>query len=625
MAGIDHTNPAVQKLFDLAKNLTNKGNNDHITIGEVRRALDTNADSFVKAGDTDFDNGLFNQMLTVPIDSITDTGLSASDIQKMRKAQDVLRIVKNHTDRILTPPQSLGTHSTDELIVNPYESVNDSVNDAWSSMRKSFAAQTVSINSDQAQNSVTNILKNNGNNMAGLVNTLWNNPDSVSGMSSKVIRMDELIGVFQHAQTTGNQEGFLNNFAAELGKSLNNPALGLDPQLVLDSLLQVIQSTDFNSMGAIGENFKGFMKNMVKGILENTNAFKGKTGVVGNYDGTRDGGVFGSLAVVKNANGTIEFIEHDPSDASLKTKYNLNGGIEAPGFGGDAGAGKANGDGAGFAPGRVDDAGARNNSEEVDSEKLQDELDKIQGKFDNPKGLLEKLKAAGDPDKLTAFNEKSEKLGVSIPQLISSKDINGLSDLIDALKTISNIADINGQLKLKDQINSLILKLENQLDKLKAEIAEGAPTGDSEEAALTDPDVLQTRLDELGGNLLDYVVSDDEDKQAAFNVALAKELPPDDFNIPAIIESKDKAAMNELIKMLENTKGVVTDYEVDGGMIEQVDGLIKGLQTHLKIFDDVRTAPPLAEESDDVPEDTGPVTEETASLERRGRGIDTTA
>ena len=151
MASIDRTDPAVKGLFDLAKQLSKKDKDD-ITIGEIRRALDTNRDSFISAGDTNFDSGLVNKMIGVPVDSII--GMSEADVEKIRKAQAALQIAVNDSAKKLKPADDLGSYKTANLIIDPYELSDASMMTKWSSMRKSFAAQTVSVNSEQAKNSV---------------------------------------------------------------------------------------------------------------------------------------------------------------------------------------------------------------------------------------------------------------------------------------------------------------------------------------------------------------------------------------------------------------------------------------------------------------------------------------
>lgn len=331
----DRTDPVVAQLLNLVASgygrpIPGRPADSELTRGEVRRfvsqdTFNTNRNDVIDPAE--IAAGTVLQQMTT-IDLATVTGLSADEMARLRRAQELLRSVV--TERLVPPNPIRGTaNEFAPLIIDPYEISEDSAN-RWSNMRRGFVGgpgvAPTQINIAAALNRV----RANAGNVSALVADLWSNEDYIDGVRTKTMRMEELVAVFRYIQelrrtNPGAADAFQQSFFREMGLYLNRPDSGLDPQFVLDSFLFLIQSTNFDA-GIGGEDMKNFLKGVVKGILDNATFFVGRTGIVGNYDGTRDGGIFGSLAVSRDAAGNLTFIEHDPSDPSKKTTYQITEG-----------------------------------------------------------------------------------------------------------------------------------------------------------------------------------------------------------------------------------------------------------------------------------------------------------
>ncbi len=333
---VDRTDPAIVQLLNLSNSAFGRpagpGRTDNeLTRGEVRRFIsqdtfNTNRNDVIDPAE--IAAGTVLQQMTT-IDLATVTGLTPEEMTRLRKAQELLRSVV--TERLVPPNPIRGTpNEFAPLIIDPYEISEDSAN-RWSRMRVGSAGGGGRPPTQINITAILNRIRAGAGNVSALVADLWSSEDYIDGVRTKVFRMEELVAVFKYIQelratNPGAADAFQQSFFREMGLYLNRADSGLDPQFVLDSFLHLIQSTNFDA-GIGGEDMKNFLKGVVKGILDNATFFAGKTGIVGNYDGTRDGGIFGSLAVQRNPDGSIVFLEHDPSDPTKRTTYQI---VEGP-------------------------------------------------------------------------------------------------------------------------------------------------------------------------------------------------------------------------------------------------------------------------------------------------------
>lgn len=364
----------VQLLNFLHKTKINSRDND-VTLGEaqafIQGAFDTNGDgqvnnedrfdtngnSVIDAGDDPKKIQQLREMAYSDLSTVSDPVLRES----LKQAQAALRLALSQVSPVNPPPHIDSTNPLfgDELIRNPYDLADDNEDKRWSDMRKDFQGQTVEINRDDAKGLVTNIINNlkSSNPTASVedqakavVHGLWNNEDSVGGEKRQVFRVEEIKGVLDYinALPESEREQFKQAFFKEMANYISNPDNGLDQQFVMDSLLEAIQSTDFSG-DPESEALGNFMKELTVGVAENSEFFKSKTPtaqgssdvVIGNYDSTNDGGIYGALTLVRYNDGTFGFIEHQVSSPTNKTRYVFTGSSPAPqtvtppgGFGG---------------------------------------------------------------------------------------------------------------------------------------------------------------------------------------------------------------------------------------------------------------------------------------------------
>jgi len=428
-----------------------------ITLGEVRRFIDTNNNGKIDPEEIGA-GSLVDKMAKVDLNAMT--GLNQREREQLQKAQELLKKV---IEQRLIPPKNVKTEGIedDPLIRDPHELSCPQAMQRWSDMRSGFRGQTVRIDVQKAKQDIDNILRSNGGDVKNLVKQLWENDDSVGGTKTNTIRMEELIGAFAKSK---DDPAFQEKFIKEMTAYINDPSNGMDPQFVLDSLLQVIQSTNFEGQ----EGLEKFLKDLAIGVAKDSPALAGKTGVVGNYDGTREGGIFGSLALVKKADGTFEFIEHDPSDKTNKTRYQLDNDT----------TGSSSGT-AGVTPGNT--AGTAL----IDPKRLQRDLNSIQGalddKDDSGKSFEDKIRSSGNAADNDAFTKATNGLkGINIPSVIKSVDTSALQSLIGNLRTLHGLAIKYKDTDLASELESLIKNLEGHLKDLQgrnnAGISPGRPT-----------------------------------------------------------------------------------------------------------------------------------------------------
>lgn len=428
MATVERSNPAIQGLINLFNNSigrtsTNGKVDDEITRGEVRRYLsdrfDANRNGAIDNGEND--TGTLLEQMTV-IDLNTVTGLNENERRQLQKAQELLKSVVKEK---LVPPRPIRDTELEyaPLIIDPHELADSTAMDRWSNMRSGFAGQTINVNVSAERENISQILNRNNGNVGALVRELWTNGDSVGGTPTNVVRMTELIGAWAYI---GDNAELRNQFIQEMAAYVTNSQNGLDQQFVLDSLLQVIQSTDFTGQESLGQ----FLKDLAVGIAS-SGQFAGKQGVIGNYDGTREGGVFGSLALVRNADGSFEFVEHDPVSGN-KTRYNLSEGLPTQ---------------SGFTP-PVGNVTLPQESSRA-PQQLQDDLDLIEGQLNNKlEGIV------SDEDKTTFQEAKSALSGIEIPSIVANPE--SLGSLIANLETLQRLALTREDVDLATKIGGLI-------------------------------------------------------------------------------------------------------------------------------------------------------------------------
>ena len=431
-------------------------NDDEITGGEIRRFLDTDEKKTAgRVTEAELNTRDMALLRYAANDLRLDTfgKLNDSEKQELKQAQNLLQRLLQNPGQLEKPPgynrfKKLGLEN-DLLIRNPHELADLGMMDKWSQMRIGYADKTIDINARQGKEYIAEFL-GKGNNVAALVKDFWTNGDSVEGVNTHVFRMNEMIAAWEYSKET---PAFKDAFMAEMVNYINDPKSGLDKQFVLDSLLQVIQSTDFTGQ----KDLEGFIKELAENIADSGN-FKGKNGALGNYDGTRDGGVFGSLALVRNKKGDLEWIQHDPSSQARKTKYNLVAGNGAN-IGAVQGAGNARPDAAGIAPGVQ--PGQENAVHEHGQPLIPPGVPiknakTAQKKLDNIKKEISKIE---DPDLQAKVFDAGEKLAdVKIPSILGAKDSDDIKSLIGVLEGLRNL-DLPP--KLAKEIDTLIKLLQS--------------------------------------------------------------------------------------------------------------------------------------------------------------------
>ena len=290
----------------VAQSINGNAKDDEITLGEVRRAIDTDGDEFIS-----------NEELNQAIKDASNLNLSAGpDRAQLEQAQKLLKQLIDNPKLREKPPQPVTRNGLVDapLIRNPHELSDSNARTRWSNMRSGFAGQVVNVNLNAERENIRQILGKNNGNVGALVRELWTSPDSIGGQATHVVRMSELIGAWKYFE---NKPDLRGQFIQEMAAYITDPKNGLDQQFVLDSLLQVIQSTEFDGEQ---KDLRKFLEELAIGIASSENFAGNKgDGVVGNYDGTRENGVFGSLALVRKADGSLEFVVHDPAVPGQKT------------------------------------------------------------------------------------------------------------------------------------------------------------------------------------------------------------------------------------------------------------------------------------------------------------------
>ena len=348
----------------LARTQLNSTDNE-VTLGEaqefIRGAFDTNSDGridnldrfdtngngVIDTGDDPVRTQILREMAYVDLRSINDPALRARLIQ----AQDALRLALRQSSPIVPPPPINSTNPlfNDVLIRDPYNLSDDRENQRWSNMRQGFEGRTITINRDEARRVITNIIgelrRSNPsatvtNQTDAIVFNLWRNEDYVDGERRQVFRVEEMKGVLDYINSLpeDKREEFKRAFKKSMADYVKNSANNLDQQFVMDSMMQILGSTDFSG-DPQGEELKSFIKEVAIGLAKNSDFFKNKIPalgsdrvVLGNYDGTKDMGIFSSMALVRNANGTYTFIEHQTAPPTNRTRYVFEGGAPPGGF-----------------------------------------------------------------------------------------------------------------------------------------------------------------------------------------------------------------------------------------------------------------------------------------------------
>ena len=351
---------AITGLLNLIHTTRVNDKDNEVTLGEaqeyIKGAFDTNGDGRIDAADR-FDtsgNGVIDagddptkiddlrKMANADLSTVRDPILR----EQLKQAQAALKLALQQTSPVMPPPKIDSTNHLfrDELIRNPYDLPDVNETNRWSGVRKDFKGKEVTINRDKSKKIVTDIIDKNPSASVDektqkLVFELWRNEDYIAGQRRQVFRVEEMKGVLDYMNTLpgdandpSTERGkFSASFKKSMADYINDPKNNLDPQFVMDSFIQVLQSTDFsadNESRELGQ----FIKDLTVGIAQNSNYFKNKTAnpgttdvVIGNYDSTKDGGIFGSLALIRKNDGTFTFVEHQTASPVNKTRYIFTG------------------------------------------------------------------------------------------------------------------------------------------------------------------------------------------------------------------------------------------------------------------------------------------------------------
>ncbi|MBI1857684.1 MAG: hypothetical protein HYR97_00990 [Candidatus Melainabacteria bacterium] len=451
-----NSNNAFKLLQDIVTKSTG-ANDDEITRGEVRRLFDSDKDGFVSNKEL---NDANMDLLRLAANDL-DVASMEKDVNKraqLERAQKFLQDLLRDKGLRQKPPgqDKIAKVKDDPLVRNPYDLPDKDAMTRWSRERNSFIDQRITLDLNAEKNNIQRLLSETGS-ASGVVKALWTNDDSIGGKKTNVLRMNELIGAWALGKTN---PAFRKEFITEMARYVNDKNNGLDPQFVLDSLLQVIQSTDFTGQ----EDLQNFLKEIAIEIAKTGDFAKRGDGVIANYDASNEGGVFGSLVLVKNGD-KFEFIEHDPGNQARKTKYILENKDEALKPGGATTGG--------FAPGSV--SSSPTGDKLADPSQLQDDLNGIKKDLDK---LKEKVK--NNPLDKEKFDEATKGLNINIPSLIKAGNIRGLQDLIGNLKALSDLAKRYGLTDLGEKIDKLIKDLETHVNSIQSKNNSGFAPGTPE-------------------------------------------------------------------------------------------------------------------------------------------------
>src|SRR3989338_4611796 len=285
---------------------------------------------------------------------------------KFEKIRERLRQELDQNPRLIEPPESLKNDKFDvrnaSLIRDPYvlmlkDDIESPENTEWSRMRLAAKGQEIKLKTSESLNMAQTVLKGKeGESLEErakiLTKSFWENDD---GSGKHVFRMDELHGVMEYMNTLPpDQKGeFFKAFQKSMANYISDPKNGLDGQFVMDSLVALLQSTDWTGADVKTKQMKSFVEGLATGIAGDSDFFKNKTVedktnggvVIGNYDGSLyDGNNFGSLALIRDADGKFHFIQHETANPVNKTKYIFDDGAV------EADKPRNAGEGGGFAP-----------------------------------------------------------------------------------------------------------------------------------------------------------------------------------------------------------------------------------------------------------------------------------
>lgn len=305
----------------------NKNQDDKtLTRTEARNYLDTNKDGFVSSDEAHKENDdLVRRIIGLDLD-----GVQIDNKDDLKQAQAVLKLITNEIDR--NPPpgriQADDELMDSDLIRNPQiEGIDPTFTQKLSNERVKFSSKEVEMKKDEATKIVTSAIEKLKATKSdatveeradAVVKEILENTDSTGG---RTLRMQELYGVMKYAETDKDfQDAFLKSMIKYVNGESNE-----NQKSFLTSLLALRNMSDLEH-GAEANNLKTLLDDLIKKVASEGTAFKDieKNKEIAYFDGTEDaikGGDFGSILLLKNDKGEIEFRVTEEPNVFHLTRY----------------------------------------------------------------------------------------------------------------------------------------------------------------------------------------------------------------------------------------------------------------------------------------------------------------
>lgn len=339
-------NPISDRAFGVLNRIINdyvRNPADTLTANEANRVITDIFDSDCSGTiDTADEMGVLNEVLYA---DLTTRPLNPAQRERVNQIrQQLLMQLYSAQPRVTPVPLAVpGLYDirNNPRITDPFRLMNGDVespeNAMWSRIRMGNAGRRIDLNTANSLRLAQQALTNQGVALnappqaraRALVTDFWRNPDS-SGRH--VFRMEEIHSVMAYINSLppGEQAAFRETFFSEMTQYITNPANGLNPQFVMDSLLGLLGSTDWSDPNshALG-NFVG---QLATGIARNAPAGTFNNQVIGNYDSTiHDNGLFNSIAFVKGQDGNYYFVNYRTGVSGIGARYLVDAPAGFPG------------------------------------------------------------------------------------------------------------------------------------------------------------------------------------------------------------------------------------------------------------------------------------------------------
>ena len=504
---VDEISPKVAKVLQDFSQKIKAGDNQEAKRATAKKfvsdTFDTNHDGKIDGGDDNTKLALLAEIMTAHIDSLG----------KDEKELLGLLIAAIPTGQPQKPPapnlDKYGDRIKEELN-KPHKLSNPAEDTFWRNDRLRYKGQTIDLDTNKALDYVraaltgTSLVQVPGvsketNEAIAVVHGLWENFDYTR---ERVVRMEELLGVSEYIKTLDNtdktkdkdgetqQSRFKKAFFEQMGKYIKEK-FGDDSQFTFDSLLALIQSTDWSDQDETTQSLKTFCKDLAEGIA-NTGDFaknlpKGlgleNGAIVGNYNGKGDGNPYGSLSLIRykeKVDGKevmkFDWLEYETAPQENKTKYTFNKKQE-----------QMNPAGAGFG-GRLKetsgtqkpDSGQKQTLSDEQKQKLNSALNKAREKVAE---ILQKLPKPA-PDKSVdpadaEIKTKLETIQAAINILIKDLDKKGIKSVIDELRFLKGQINKASEMeKLADSAKNDLKNIAKEFDEIGTEIAKSVEKQD---------------------------------------------------------------------------------------------------------------------------------------------------